>query len=237
MKRIVNIAAGFGLLCCLFTLSQCGLETIAYLSPPVSLGALTSGLYFSFQKTTENDLPTQIDIFEGFEIYYKFYKLDDTTDTDIVERSELVSKGFHRLSRFDEDEKDDPDRPLVEGTTTGKTIFVNLDPPGELNIADRYDTSGSGTDFYVDELRRGVPYDITDTGEGYYPYLKRFLYIPADEHFLETDADVGSGIWSSILGGEKIVMLAYALSYGRADFVDVYSEAEFLGYIDVNFGW
>jgi len=223
MKRIVNIAAGFGLLCCLFTLSQCGLETIAYLSPPVSLSPWSSPPYFRFQKTTENDLPTQIDIFEGFEIYYKFYRPDDTKDTDIVERSELISKGFHRLSRYPEDKKDDPNKPLVEVTSTGVVDF-------KVDIETLIITDVPVTATYVADIRRGIPYETTNE-------LKDFDYVGGD--FEAADADVGDTIYNWMLAnlGVDFYMLAYALSYGRADFVDVYSEAEFLGEILVNFGW
>jgi hypothetical protein len=207
-------------------LPQCGLESIPYLTPPVSLGR--SANTFNVQKTDANDAeenPPEWQ-YRGIELYYKFYLPGDATELNLTELSQLQSRGFFRVSGPDDDAEDPLDKPLIDVSTLGDVSFlIDLDT---LDV-----TRVSTSTVVVEPIRRGVPYDSFHPD---YPSFKPF----ESEHFDKTDDDVGEELYTLIQenAGAQIPMVMYALSYGNRNyFADLYSEAICLGEIEINFGW
>ena len=118
-------------------------------------------------------------------------------------------------------------KPLIDGTAlAGNVDFV-------IDMENKTITETSTPAVVIPDIRRGVPYGFSEIG--YYPYYQRFLV----DDFDAADADVGTSIYEITgIPASKITMVVYALSYGKKDYsVDLYSEAVYLGEIDVNFGW
>lgn len=211
---------------CLLTMAQCGLEYLPFLTPPTSLGQ--AGKTFSVRKTAANDTESALEWeYRGIELYYKFYLPSATLDNNLTELSELTTKKFHRISHPD-DEENSIQKPLIDGTALAGDVDFLIDMEN-MEI-----TETSTPIVVVSEIRRGVSYNSDEIG--YYPSFQRFLF----EDFDATDDDVGTSINDYITGISPgyITMLVYALSYGKKDYsVDLYSEAVYLGEIDVNFGW
>ena len=216
-------------------LPQCGLEYIPYLSEPVSLGANDTDKTFQFIRTGDN---TEAE-FLGFEVYYKSYIESQEPDDTITTFSDLFSNGFTRLSSSS-DLKNLISKPVIKipfGNTN--TITFTLD----FNQVPVKDPGTSSTDPAVDEvsLRRAVYYE---PGEG--SEIDRFKHFPdtlddTTETYQETDSDIDPSVWSIIdelPTGDNVRLALYLLSYGRKDYtVDIYSDALYLGYITINFGW
>ena len=214
----------------LLTMAQCGLEYLPYLTPPISLGP--SGTTFSVRKTAANDTEKNIPEWKylGIELYYKFYLQGALTDYNLTELSELNAKGFRRISSHPGDQETSVQKPLIDGLAFLEDVNFTISMDN-LEITKTFPTPAV---IMVSEIRRGVLYDSLEVG--YYPYFQRFLV----DDFDESDADVGTSINNFIdstpLG--KITMAMYALSYGKKEYViDLYSNAIYLGEIDVNFGW
>jgi len=212
----------------LLTMAQCGLEYLPYLTPPISLGPSVNT--FTVRKPVDND--TEIDLPEwqylGIELYYKFYLPTDTPDNNLTELSELNTTGFRRISSPG-DQATSVQKPLIDGKTfLGDINFtINMD---NLDIIKTFPTP---TVTVVSETRRGVLYGNFEPD---YPFFQQFLFADFDA----ADADVGASIYDYIdtTPSSKITMAMYALSYGKKDYViDLYSDAIYLGDIDVNFGW
>jgi len=216
-------------------LTQCGLEYIPYLSEPVSLGANDADKTYKFIRTGDN---TEAE-FLGFEIYYKFYITSQEPDDTITTFSALFSNGFKRLSSSS-DLKNLISKPLIKipsGNTN--TITFTLD----FNQAPiPKDPETGSNDPAVDDvfLRRAVYYE---PGEG--SEIDSFKHFPdslddTTETYQENDSDIDSSVWLVIEPptGEKVRLALYVLSYGRKDYtVDIYSDALYLGYVTINFGW
>ena len=207
---------------------QCGLEYIPYLSQPLSLGSFVNDT-FQFIRTTEY-AETE---FLGFEIYYKFYKQGQSPDNTITDFNTLITRGFHRLSSS----TDDPGRitiaePLIKipSTNVGQITFtidfnpVNPNEPRTFNDSTIVDVF----------LRRGVYYSSGPFDQQYKHFDKSFDL----DTYLQGDADIGTEIMQEITSGNDLWLAAYVLSYGLKDLsFDIYSDAVYLNYIEVNFGW
>ena len=217
-------------------LPQCGLEYLPYLSQPISLGANDADKTFQFIRTGDN---TEAE-FLGFEVYYKFYIESQEPDDTITIFNALYSNGFTRLSSSS-DLKNLISKPVIKipfGNTN--TITFTLDFNQAPTPKDP--ETGSNDPTVVDvSLRRAVYYE---PGEG--SEIDRFKHFPdtlddTTETYQENDSDIASSVWSLIdelPTGENVRLALYVLSYGRKDYtVDIYSDALYLGYITVNFGW
>ena len=226
MKLIKLLTLVLVLPICLLTMAQCGLEYLPYLTPPESRGP--SVKTFIVRKTVANDTESALEWeYLGIELYYKFYLQGDPTDYNLTELSELTTKKFHRISSSG-DEENSVQKPLIDGTALVGDIDFDIDMEN-MRI-----TETSTPVVVVSETRRGVPYDSDELG--YYPYFQRFLV----DDFDAADDDVETSIYNYITSNplSKITMVMYAFSYGKKDYsVDLYSEAVYLGEIDVNFGW
>jgi hypothetical protein len=148
---------------CLFSLAQCGLEYLPYLTPPVNR---TSGAFFLVQKTTANDSEFVAGDWEyqGIELYYKLYVpgtgVPPASDQNYTQLSELQSNGFFRISSYPEEQSGSADKPLIDiaGLWPPGDVTFRIDP-GNLNIVE----TGTSTEV-VSQVRRGVRYVIEKRG-------------------------------------------------------------------------
>jgi len=226
---------------CLFSLAQCGLESLPYLTPPVNR---TSGSFFLVQKTTANDSEFVAGEWEyqGIELYYKLYVPESAgggvppSDTNYTQVSELQSNGFFRISSYPEEQSGSADKPLIDiaGLWPGDVTF-RIDP-GNLNIVE----IGTSTEV-VSQIRRGVRYAFGEKG---YPSFRPFRWFDddaTDRGFDASHADVSQNLYDFMNNnpGSDITMAIYALSYGKTGgiLVDLYSDAVYLGAQSVNIHW
>jgi hypothetical protein len=229
--------ARLALLPCLLLLAACGLEKIPYLNPPVGWGP--SGTTFSFTRTvgptgnSESGVNYQ---FEGFELYYKFYTTADTVDTGIADRSGLLAASFHRVCGGDVIPWDllNTTKPLIEVAWNDPlpidfTLDFGASPePQATDDRDPHEITAL--------MRRWPQYSSTHSPPDQF---KRFAYVPSDpESYRLSDQDVGDTIWGEIEAGRNVLLALYVLSYGTQDYgTDLYSDAVYLGSIEINFGW
>jgi hypothetical protein len=210
---------------CFLTIAQCGLEYLPFLTAPISLGP--SGTTFIIRKTADNDTESSLEWeYQGIELYYKFYIPTDFPDNNLTELSELIAKKFHRISHPDDEEKS-IQKPLLDGTVLAGDVDF------EIGIENLQITETSTPVVVVSEIRRGVPYG------GVGPDSAKFRRFDVEDFEATDDDVVGTGINDYIaISASKITMVMYAFSYGKKDYVvDLYSDAVYLGEIDVNFGW
>jgi hypothetical protein len=225
---------------CLFSLAQCGLEYLPYLTPPVNQ---TSGSFFRVQKTKTNDSEFVAGEWEyqGIELYYKLYApgtgVPPASDQNYTQWSELEKNGFFRISSYPEDQSGSVNKPLIDiaGLWPNDVIF-RIDPEN-LNIVE----TGTDTEV-VSEIRRGVVYNIGETGS---PSFRPFLWFDSNatgqRGFDASHADVSQSLYDFMNEnpGRDITMAMYALSYGKTGgiLIDLYSDAVYLGSREVYFGW
>lgn len=226
------------LLPCLLLLTACGLEIVPYLSPPDAQPP-PSATEFSFRRTTEN---SEIGVdyqFEGFELYYRFYTTDETPNESIIDRSGLLAAQFRRVCGGDDTPADllSVNKPLIRVTLPGAMIFTLK---FGTNPSDASATSDPSE--FTTVLRREPRYSSTHPDTAVRDNFKSFAYgFTTTDPYLEGDRDVGTAIWGVISTGQpssSVRLALYVLSYGRQDYVtDLYSDAVYLGYRDINFGW
>jgi hypothetical protein len=223
---------------CLFSLAQCGLEYLPYLTPPAYLVPGTSS--FKVRKLAANDdekVPFDWE-YQGIELYYKFYLPTPgvpESEKAYTQLSELTTaKGFYRISKYLPADVDNSDkdksirRPLIEidtGLLSGNVDF-------EIKLVDMEIEEKKTPAVVVEQIRRGVPYDyLTEPDE--YPFFQRFR--PPDD-FDELDDDINPDLYAE---KGNIIMTMYALSYGKQNdlLLDLYSDAVYLGERSVDFGW
>jgi len=216
-------------------LPQCGLGYIPFLSEPLSLFANDADKTFQFKRTSDN---TEAE-FLGFEIYYKFYTESVEPDNTIITYSALSPNGFSRLSSSD-DLRNHISKPLIKipfGNTN--TITFTLD----FNQVPEKDPETSSTDLTVGDvsLRRSVYYD---SDQGTEPdHCKHFPETEDDtpETYEDNDNDIDSSVWTIISTAptsDNVKLALYVLSYGLENYtLPLHSDALYLGYITVNFGW
>ncbi|UCF99315.1 MAG: hypothetical protein JSV89_07185 [Spirochaetaceae bacterium] len=237
MKRPNLLKACLIIPVCLLSLAQCGLEYLPYLTPPESLVPLTTA--FKVRKTAANDSEFVVGEWEykGIELYYKLYEFGTVPDADrnLTEFNELTLKGYLRISSYPDDKKNAVLKPLMEiaGSWVNDVDFsIDLD---EKKIKEIVTTTE-----LVSDVRRGVPYNDSETGA---PFFQRFEWNDGQEPypgFDESEADVGTALYTymNTYTLSNITMIMYALSYGKIDdLYDLHSEAVYLGEININFGW
>lgn len=224
---------------CLFSLAQCGLEYLPYLTPPRSL--TKSPTAFRVQKTVTNDAEFVVGEWEyqGIELYYKFYLPVSAgggvpdSDKNYTQLSELAANGFHRVSRYTppgDDDQTDKDKAILKPVLAVDTGMWPDDVDFSIDLANVEIKEEDIPTVMVEQIRRGVPYDFAETGK--YPFFQRFT--PPDD-FDGSDADMDSALYAE---KGSILMTMYALSYGKIDdLYDLHSDAVYLGAIDIDFGW
>lgn len=212
----------------IFFTSSCGLDTIITLKPPEFVGFSNVDKNFIFRATGDYDSY----YFRGFELYYKIYLNDATTDSNLLNLSELNTNGFKRIAS-DSDRINNISKPLIPVDLANhgdvfdiKANFAGIKPSSSEPVAE--DTDGAAapptTPFSV-KLRRGIAenrlgFDV----DQYKPFSV----------FEEGDADISSEIWNAISGNNVVTLVIYALSYGKRDLIiDVYSIAVYLFEIDL----
>lgn len=207
--------------------SSCGLDTIITLEPPEYVLHSDADNYFIFRATGEYDSF----YFRGFELYYKIYLNDATTDSDLLSLSELNTKGFKRIAAYS-DLINNISKPLIpiDSANHDDTFEITVDfdgleeaiPSEPFAAAD--DATATPSVLFSIELRRGIADERTGFEDQYKPFTV----------FEEDDSDISSEIWTAISGGEDITLVIYALSYGKRDLIiDVYSIAVYLFEIDI----
>jgi hypothetical protein len=242
---------------CLFTLAQCGLEYLPYLTPPESL--VPGSKSFGVRKVSENDdeelpnpdpPPDWIWKYLGIELYYKFYLYNTVPSShrNFTSVEQLETNGFHRITSSDDvfvrkpvlevntEPHSPPDPPFEWPGDVEFTIDLSI---AKMNIEEK-----STSTVMVVQIRRGVRYESTEPG---YPNYRPFLWDDLDaipqEGFRASHADVDQELYDFISdplnSGSPITMVMYALSYGKQDrlLIDLYSDAVYLGEIDIDFGW
>ena len=161
--------------------------------------------------------------FRGYEVYYRFFRVDASVERNLESREQLTEREFHRLAR-PEDRITRLNLPLIDRPAAGTEVVVRFDPieHGEEPVAEFRD--GNGNDETV-ALRRG---GTNDNGE-----FKRFScmeFDTGDDRDLREVADV---LASDCSGPMQLAL--YAFAYGVSDRATVYSRIEFLGAIEVSF--
>ena len=168
--------------------------------------------------------PAAIDplLFEGYELYYRFYANSGDGPTDLTSLSQLTGAGFLRLHQAG-DTDGDVDKPLVG------VPFEDRDDPQSVTVTVRFGGTPAepwfsntwGSDDT--ELRRATTDPL-----GFYELISDTASFDA------ADSDVAE-LFVPALVTTNVALLVYALTYGRDFSVDVHSEAVYLGEIIISF--
>ena len=162
--------------------------------------------------------------FVGVEVYYRLYDVNDAAELDIETREDLLERNFVRFARHD-DRAGQINLPLIDQPAPGTTVTLQFDSiEGGAELAALFRNRNNV--FEQVALRRGV----RDDGDEFKPFLC--------SKFEPGDRDVSSSAQEELPGdcASKVQIQAYALSYGRTDRFTVYSDAVFLGAINLAFG-
>ena len=220
---------------CLAT-AGCGLPSYPALYAPIMIfePAVESDLFFIFSITTEDD-PS---VFEGVELYYKFYLRSDVEKEliaadrqKVVDVPTLEATGYRRyidtnseivegsrpLIPLSDDEKLDATteirldfQPLIDAAKPSDYPLVSLSPSGaELSLARN---ASSVRDVYE---RKGFTSDSYTSGDGDVPNAYEDEQLAADE-------------------SERLYVAVYALCYGNDDSLpefNIVSQPLYAGYI------
>lgn len=230
--QFILLAAVFGLL------TSCGIPSTPYIAPvpeDTVASRLGSDPQFSFGVPTSNNS----EIFEGFEIYYKFYAPNATVSPDIesdtltspISHFVLESAGFRRLYASDDSseelplislfsaDKTDPDLRLILDFTNAYTEFPHS--PYDPDLADP-----AVNEIYFGRLLQPDPVAQPDQFE-----YKAFF--PAD--FIMDDVDLPSGFDPTLYNSIhlSLFVLAYGNDFSSLEF-DIHSVAVYLGWIDIS---
>ena len=163
--------------------------------------------------------------FLGVEVYYRFAAAESASEGDLESRVDLLARGFLRIASSN-DRYPSPDYPLIDRPGAGVQVTLDFSGVdiGTDPVATFLDRGGSERRV----LLRRADHD----NDGRY---KRF----ACDEFATGDDDVDS-VEDQLADSEDcgIVQLqVYALSYdGGTDRFTVYSDAAYLGTIDLTFG-
>ena len=208
----------------------CGIPSTSYI-PPIPEDSIVRPLegetFFSFGIPVDNNP----EIFEGFEIYYKFYRIDDenliakigdeTLATPVTQQS-LRNARYRRLSNpVDPAELESvfPLVPIERIDRSDADLLITLDF-GIISTSYPYSTYG---DIYLSRLIE-VP--------GVDPIYKGF----STSDFDTTDPDLPIG--GNLTGITSLYLSLYAMSYGNSisDLrLDIHSVAVYLGRILIVF--
>ena len=211
----------------IFFTNSCGLDTIITLKPPEFVDFFNTANYFIFRATGDYDSY----YFRGFELYYKIYLNDATTDSNLLNLSELNTNGFKRIAS-DSDRINNISKPLIPLDSANHDdtfeITVHFDGLEDLTPSEPFTAADDATvtpavSFSI-ELRRGIADNRIIHADEFKPFTV----------FEEDDSDISSGIWAAISANYPVTLVLYALSYGKRDLIiDVYSIAVYLFEIDL----
>ena len=219
------------LLVTLFVAAGCGIETSPYLLPPedITEPSTAGQKIFTFSHNTKNS----IDYVEGYEIYYKFYHIDQKSQIEI-EAEEMEDTegdlddltGYRRLYGTD---VDPAVRPLIDLETAEKSLEF------EITI-DFNSVSDSLTPYAV------ISYVFEDTSVTKESQTAARYVINIEENeneesfygFYEYDLNSNFADFSSSLvdDTDEVYLSLYVATFGRQDvFNTFHSRPAFLGYI------
>lgn len=214
----------------LCVLPQCGLEYLPFLKAPADPDVRDADKIFEFTRTN-----TELE-FRGYELYYKFYTIDQDPNTTITTLAGLKADTFQRMSNAtDTETKPLIQIPLLDVTAYTFTLLFNQFP----TAADpRFVSSPSGI---TGQLRRSTVYGSTQGNEpGFFKHFPESVD-QTDQTYELDDEDIESQVWAVINSdppGDNVRLAVYALSYGLKDYTSpLYSDAVYLGDITINFGW
>jgi hypothetical protein len=228
---------GLSTLTAMLIILACGIPSTSYL-PPVPLSGvvypLPSETLYTFSAPDPDT--TNSDIFEGFEIYYKFFTEAEAADRDVIDengdtalsasvsKTELVNAGYVRLASAAEIASELPDVPLIELTTVEKDDpdfavslnFSNVSPSRPEYLDPLYPASSAGNFRFSRTLANSSGNRI----------LKGF----AATDFAAGDSDLPTNFDPA--AESFLYITLYVLSYGNNfdafDF-DIYSTAVYIG--------
>ncbi len=229
---LITIGKGIGFVLFLLIIvlinTGCGLESITVLNEPSPGSTDPNAHTITFSGTSKN---SEIE-FKGFDVYYKFYKVDDyqnlqdDMNLSVSNPSDLVKKGFFRVTNST-DIPGNPTEPLIlipplyRGTEYTITIdFSNI----FLNKSDPVIYANNNSIISDLKIRRGVP---DDSGLGYKSFYDYCFTCPDPDLTNISDVNPAS---------DSIYIAFYVFSYG-SDFENIYySSGCYLGYLTINLG-
>ena len=208
---------------CLVT--GCGLpDDRPVLPPPTDPSSSDTSDTFSFSQPTGTERVRSVETF-GYEVYYRFSEVGESTDRNLVDRVQLNARQFVRLAGAgDRHPIDVTERPLLAVPSAARAshrVTLSFDP-----LADGEDPFAELSAGGSVSLRRGA----ADTTTGLY---ERFVC----DRFLDGHPDAAAlPELASDCAGRRVQLQLYAVAYGRdADRKEQFSEALYLGSIDLTF--
>jgi hypothetical protein len=205
MRRVLLAAA-------VLALAACGLDVWPYLERPETIEASPLSAYFQVI-----NVATTVVEFRGFELYYKFYSRDQTRETGLGTREQLLAAQFRRVC------------------SDSGPVASQVPPLVFVDIADRNTVFTTTAYFdaplvpayshYAGVSPRDIPLRRSVEEFGSPRTFDR-------GSFVQTDADI-SAIWDLVQAQDKeLHLVMYALSYGLKDLtIPLYSEARYLGFM------
>ena len=226
MGRARPLSGGLLVAALVGVVTGCGLpDPRPLLPPPTAPSASQASVTFTFSQPTGagSDRVQNVETF-GYEVYYRFSAVGESTDRNLQVRAELDTSGFFSLRNAD-DREGVTERPLIVVAGAARADHRVTLSFAALQVGDDpHVTLSSGGRISV---RRGV----ADTTTGLYQQF-------ACEAFLPDDADVEASYpeLAQECAGLLVQLQLYAVAYGRdANRREHYSEALYLGSIDLTF--
>ena len=228
MGRARPLSGGLLVATLVGVVTGCGLpDPRPLLPPPTAPSASQASVTFTFSQPTGagSDRVQNVETF-GYEVYYRFSAVGESTDRNLQVRAQLDASGFVSLRKAD-------DRHPI-GVTERPLIVVAGAARADHRVTLSFAALQVGDDPHVTlssggriSVRRGV----ADTTTGLYQQF-------ACEAFLPDDADVEASYpeLAQECAGLLVQLQLYAVAYGRdANRREHYSEALYLGSIDLTF--
>ena len=228
MGRARPLSGGLLVATLVGVVTGCGLpDPRPLLPPPTAPSASQASVTFTFSQPTGagSDRVQNVETF-GYEVYYRFSAVGESTERNLQDRAQLDASGFVSLR------KEDDRHPI--GVTERPLIVVAGAARADHRVTLSFAALEVGADPRVTlspggniSLRRGVE---DNTGEGEYEQF-------ACEGFQPGHADVKAyPELAQECAGLLVQLQLYAVAYGRdADRHEQYSEALYLGSIDLTF--
>ena len=228
MGRARPLSGGLLVATLVGVVTGCGLPDPRPLLPrPTDPSASQASVTFTFSQPTgagSNRVQT-VETF-GYEVYYRFSAVGESTDRNLQDRARLDASGFVSLRKADDRHPIAvTERPLIVVAGAARADHRVTLSFAALEVgADPRVTLSPGGNI---SLRRGVE---DNTGEGEYEQF-------ACEGFQPGHADVKAyPELAQECAGLLVQLQLYAVAYGRdADRHEQYSEALYLGSIDLTF--
>ena len=214
----------------LLSIGGCGIPSTSYM-PPIPEDSIIRPLegesFFTFGIPSDNNP----EIFEGFEIYYRFYRIDDPAlaamvgDNELqtpVTRQALANARYRRLHNADESPEllsELPLIPILREDRSDSNLIITLDFGGISNTFPH--------ETYANILLSRL-IDIAGSA----PAVKGF----SSTDFSKSDPDIPPGI--DVNTASNFYLSLYAMSYGNeisSISLDIHSTAVYLGRIRIDF--